>query len=89
VRSLHGGESAAVQARGPVAVPLQPDADPVTLASSIVAALQGGLLLTQTTQSLKPREAALDGALRRGMHAGTLGQARPTLDAGGAAGMAG
>jgi AcrR family transcriptional regulator len=42
---------------------LQPDADPATLALSIFASLQGGLLLTQTTKSLKPLEAALDGAM--------------------------
>ena len=33
------------------------------IALSILAPLQGGLLLTQTMQSLKPLEAALDGAL--------------------------
>jgi TetR/AcrR family transcriptional repressor of nem operon len=32
---------------------LQADADPATLALSIFASLQGGLLLTQTTKSLK------------------------------------
>jgi hypothetical protein len=42
---------------------LRPDAEPERLALSIFAALQGGLLLTQTMQSLKPLEAALDGAL--------------------------
>jgi AcrR family transcriptional regulator len=42
---------------------LRPDADPETIALSIFAALHGGLLLTQTMQSLKPLEAALDGAL--------------------------
>jgi AcrR family transcriptional regulator len=42
---------------------LQADADPATLALSIFASLQGGLLLTQTTKSLKPLEAALDGAM--------------------------
>jgi AcrR family transcriptional regulator len=42
---------------------LQPDADPDMIALSILAALQGGLLLTQTMQSLKPLEAALDGAM--------------------------
>jgi hypothetical protein len=41
----------------------QADADPATLALSIFASLQGGLLLTQATQSLKPLEAALDGAM--------------------------
>jgi len=42
---------------------LQADADPATFALSIFASLQGGLLLTQTTQSLKPLEAALNGAM--------------------------
>jgi AcrR family transcriptional regulator len=42
---------------------LRPDADPEKLALSVFAALQGGLLLTQTMQSLAPLDAALDGAL--------------------------
>jgi AcrR family transcriptional regulator len=42
---------------------LQPGADPQMIALSILAALQGGLLLTQTMKSLKPLEAALDGAM--------------------------
>jgi AcrR family transcriptional regulator len=42
---------------------LRPDADPETLALSVFAALQGGLLLTQTMQSIAPLSAALDGAL--------------------------
>lgn len=42
---------------------LRPDADPQSLALFVFAALQGGLLLTQTTQSLEPLEAALAGAL--------------------------
>ncbi len=42
---------------------LRPDTEPEKLALSTFAALQGGLLLTQTMQSLKPLEAALDGAL--------------------------
>ena len=42
---------------------LRPDADPERLALSIFAALQGGLLLTQTMHSLEPLDAALDGAL--------------------------
>ena len=42
---------------------LRSDADPERLALSTFAALQGGLLLTQTMQSLKPLEAALEGAL--------------------------
>ncbi|HEX3872680.1 MAG TPA: helix-turn-helix domain-containing protein [Solirubrobacteraceae bacterium] len=42
---------------------LRPDADPETLSLGTFAALQGGLLLTQTMESIKPLEAALDGAL--------------------------
>lgn len=42
---------------------LRAGADPATLALATFAALQGGLLLTQTMQSLTPLEAALDGAL--------------------------
>jgi AcrR family transcriptional regulator len=42
---------------------LRPDADPEKHALSVFAALQGGLLLTQTMQSLEPLDAALDGAL--------------------------
>lgn len=42
---------------------LKPDADPATLALGIFAALQGGLLLTQTMQSASPLEAGLDAAL--------------------------
>jgi AcrR family transcriptional regulator len=52
---------------------LRPDANPEKLALSIFAALQGGLLLTQTMQSLKPLEAALDGALTTLHAAGTQG----------------
>ena len=40
-----------------------PTADPRALALSTFAALQGGLLLTQTMESSEPLEAALDGAL--------------------------
>jgi AcrR family transcriptional regulator len=42
---------------------LRADVDPEGLSLSIFASLQGGLLLTQTMQSSKPLEAALDGAL--------------------------
>lgn len=42
---------------------LRADAEPVALGLSIFAALQGGLLLTQTMQSCEPLRAALDGAL--------------------------
>jgi AcrR family transcriptional regulator len=41
---------------------LRPDSDPRALAVSIFAALQGGLLLTQTMESLEPLDAALAGA---------------------------
>ena len=42
---------------------LRADADPERLALGTFAALQGGLLLTQTRRSIEPLEAALDGAL--------------------------
>jgi AcrR family transcriptional regulator len=42
---------------------LRPDADPGRLSLAVFAALQGGLLLTQTMRSFEPLEAALDGAL--------------------------
>jgi hypothetical protein len=42
---------------------LQPHANPRTLALSTFAALHGGLLHTQTMESIEPLEAALDGAL--------------------------
>jgi AcrR family transcriptional regulator len=42
---------------------LRPNTNPKTMALSIFAALHGGLLLTQTMQSVKPLEAALDGAM--------------------------
>jgi AcrR family transcriptional regulator len=42
---------------------LRPDVDTERLALSTFAALQGGLLLTQTMRSLEPLDAALEGAL--------------------------
>jgi TetR/AcrR family transcriptional regulator, transcriptional repressor for nem operon len=48
-----------MQARGRLA----PDADPDTLALALLAALQGGLLLTQIQRDTKPLEAALDAML--------------------------
>jgi AcrR family transcriptional regulator len=42
---------------------LRSDADPEALALHVFAALQGGLLLTQSLRSIRPLEAALDGAL--------------------------
>lgn len=42
---------------------LMPDADPDTLALALLAALQGGLLLTQIERDTKPLEAALDAML--------------------------
>jgi hypothetical protein len=42
---------------------LQASCDPRAVALSIFAALQGGLLLTQTMESLEPLDAALTGAL--------------------------
>jgi len=45
-----------MQARGQ----LTPDSDPDTVALALLAALQGGLLLTQIKRDTKPLEAALD-----------------------------
>jgi TetR/AcrR family transcriptional repressor of nem operon len=42
---------------------LTPDTDPDTLALALLAALQGGLLLTQIDRDTKPLEAALDAML--------------------------
>jgi AcrR family transcriptional regulator len=42
---------------------LRPDADPEALALSLLASLQGGLLLTQLNRDTKPLEVALDAAL--------------------------
>ncbi len=42
---------------------LKPEADPAELATAIIAALQGGLLLAQTTRSSRPLELALDMAI--------------------------
>jgi AcrR family transcriptional regulator len=42
---------------------LRADSDPEELSLAIFASLHGGLLLTQTMQSIAPLEAALDGAL--------------------------
>ena len=39
---------------------LTPDTDPDTLALALLAALQGGLLLTQVKRDTQPLEAALD-----------------------------
>jgi hypothetical protein len=59
---------------------LRPDADPEALALAVFAALHGGLLLTQTMQSIRPLEAALDGALAM-LRAAAAG-ADPTPQAG-------
>jgi hypothetical protein len=42
---------------------LRPGSDPEKLSLAIFASLQGGLMLTHTTQSSEPLEAALDAAL--------------------------
>jgi AcrR family transcriptional regulator len=42
---------------------LRPEADPATLATGVMAALQGGLLLARTTRDPRRLEAALDMAL--------------------------
>jgi hypothetical protein len=43
---------------------LTKEADPNDLATAVVAALQGGLLLAQTARSSRPLELALDMALK-------------------------
>jgi AcrR family transcriptional regulator len=58
---------------------LRDDADPRRLAAALLAAVQGGLLLTQTEQALWPLEAALDGALgqlRAALRDGTASASR-------------
>jgi AcrR family transcriptional regulator len=42
---------------------LRPDADPAELAAGLLAALQGGILLTQTTRDIRHLQAALKTAL--------------------------
>ena len=42
---------------------LRSDADPDVLATALMAAFQGGLLLTQAAQDLRPLREALDAAL--------------------------
>ena len=42
---------------------LKPEANPAELATAIIAALQGGLLLAQTMRSSRPLELALDMAI--------------------------
>jgi TetR/AcrR family transcriptional regulator, transcriptional repressor for nem operon len=44
---------------------LRPDADPDDLALTLLTALQGGILLTQTLRDTRPLEVALAGALDR------------------------
>lgn len=41
---------------------LRPDADPAVLASALLAAVQGGLLLASVTRDARPLQAALDAA---------------------------
>jgi TetR/AcrR family transcriptional repressor of nem operon len=42
---------------------IKPEADPAELATAVIAALQGGLLLAQTTRRSRPLELALDMAI--------------------------
>ena len=42
---------------------LKPDVDPAVLATGLLAALQGGYLLSQTAKDIRPMEIALDMAL--------------------------
>ena len=44
-------------------VELRKDADPDRLATALLAAVQGGLLLTQIRRTTKPLEAAIDAML--------------------------
>jgi AcrR family transcriptional regulator len=60
---------------------LRPGADPESLALFVFAALQGGLLLTQSMQSLEPLCAALDGALTTLRAASTEGGGSEGRDA--------
>ena len=53
---------------------LRREADPERLALFVFAALQGGLLLSQSMLSLEPLRAALDGALTTLRSAGAEGQ---------------
>jgi hypothetical protein len=54
----------ALRARGEVG----PEADPAALATSLLAAIQGGLILARAAGTLEPLETALDGALAQ-LHA--------------------
>lgn len=54
----------AMQDRGELA----PSADPAALATAVMSALQGGLLLSQTHRSTQPLELALDMALEHVAH---------------------
>jgi hypothetical protein len=56
--AIRGG-LAAMQSRGE----LRADADPAQLALFVLAALQGGLLLTQVHSDATPVKVALDGAI--------------------------
>jgi hypothetical protein len=42
---------------------ISPEADPAELAVTVMTALQGGLLLAQTTRDVRPLELALDMAI--------------------------
>ena len=59
---------AAMHARGEL------DADPEDLALAVLAALQGGLMLTQIQRNVRPLEVALDAALD---HVAMLAAPRP------------
>ena len=65
---------------------LRADSDPRALALAIFSSLQGGLLLTQTMESLEPLDAALTGALTllkaQGVAAGLNGLQTPDRDHG-------
>jgi TetR/AcrR family transcriptional regulator, transcriptional repressor for nem operon len=52
------------------------EADPAELAVTVMTALQGGLLLAQTTRDVRPLELALDMAIA---HTGTTAPADPQV----------
>ncbi|HEX5296686.1 MAG TPA: hypothetical protein VFW50_06845 [Streptosporangiaceae bacterium] len=48
--------------------PISREADPAELAVTVMTALQGGLLLAQTTRDVRPLELALDMAIAHSAH---------------------
>jgi TetR/AcrR family transcriptional regulator, transcriptional repressor for nem operon len=58
---------------------LTPDTDPDTLALALLAALQGGLLVTQIERTTKPLEAALDSILELVARLGDAASAKTSV----------